>query len=51
MADDRVFIPQSSGGIVRYSDELHSGIKIGPVAVVVFIVVVIVLELILHQLL
>ena len=45
---ERISLPQSGGGIVRYSEDYHSKLEIGPIAVVVMIVAVIVIELGLH---
>ena len=48
MADNKIRMPLSSGGLLRYSDESKSKIMIKPTVVVVMIVIVIVIEFILH---
>ena len=40
MASDKIQMPSSGGGLLRYSDEFKSKIEISPVAVVVAIIVV-----------
>ena len=47
---ERIQMPQSGGGIVRYSEDYHSRLEMGPVAVIVMIVVVILVEAGLHTL-
>jgi len=44
MADDRISMPSSFGGIVRYFDEYKSSIRLKPAHVILIIVLVIVLE-------
>lgn len=48
MAKDRIQMPTSGGGLVRYFDDYKSKITFGPWVVIIMIAVVIVLELILH---
>jgi len=48
MADDRIRMPSSEGGLVRYSDEATSRIQIKPEIVVGFAIGVIVLAIALH---
>ena len=48
MADNRISIPSSGGGIVRYFDDYKSKIEFTPMVVVVLIVAVILVEIILH---
>ena len=43
MADNRIQMPQSSSGIVRYFDEFKSKIEFGPWTVIVIIGVIIIL--------
>jgi len=50
MADNKIHIPQSSGGIVRYFEDYKSKIEISPYVAIGFIALVIILELILHTL-
>lgn len=48
MADDRIRMPSSMGGLVRYFDEYRSRISFKPGSVVVIAVIVIIIMLILH---
>ena len=48
MSDDRIQMPSSGGGIVRYFDDYRSKIEFGPKVVVGIIIAVIVVELIIH---
>lgn len=50
MADDKIRMPSSGGGIVRYFEDYKSKIEIGPMVVVAMIIIVIILEMILHYL-
>lgn len=45
---EKVFIPQTGGGIVRYSEDDHYGLKLQPEHVVAFTVLVILGEILLH---
>lgn len=49
MADDKIRMPSSGGGLMRYYDEYKSKIEIPPTAIIITIVVVIVLAIILHS--
>ena len=49
MADNRITLPSSSGGLLRYFDEYKSKIEFKPGYVIAFIVLVIILEIILHM--
>ncbi|MBI3036223.1 preprotein translocase subunit Sec61beta [Candidatus Woesearchaeota archaeon] len=44
MADERISMPASQGGLVRYYNEYKSKIRIKPIHVVAFAIAVIVLE-------
>ena len=46
--DNKITLPSSGSGIVRYFDELKSKITIKPEVVIIIIAVVVILELILH---
>ena len=48
MADNKINLPSSGGGLIRYFDEFKSKIVFKPQVVIVFIALVIILELILH---
>ncbi len=45
MADDRISMPASQGGLVRYYNEYKSKVRVKPIHVVAFAVAVIVLEI------
>jgi preprotein translocase subunit Sec61beta len=47
MTKDRISMPSSMGGLVRYFDEYKSSIEFKPGHIIVLIVVVILIELIL----
>ena len=42
MAEDKIVMPSSMGGLVRYFDEYHSKIQLKPVYVVLIIILVVV---------
>ncbi len=48
MADNKISLPQSGGGLVRYSDASTSRISMSPAAVIVIIVLAMILIIILH---
>lgn len=48
MAQQKVSMPSSMGGLVRYFDEYKSKFEIKPGHVIILIVVVIIIEIILH---
>ena len=48
MADNKVQMPQSGGGLVRYFDDYKTKLSISPVTVIVMILVVIFIEALLH---
>ena len=47
---DKIQMPQSGGGLVRYFDDFKSKIEFSPWVIVGIIVAIIILELIVHQL-
>ena len=47
MADERITLPSSQGGLVRYFNEYKSKIRIKPIHVVALAVTVIIFELLL----
>jgi len=49
MADNRIQMPSSSGGLVRYFDDIKSKLSFSPYVVVGLIVLVIIIEFILHK--
>lgn len=48
MANERINMPSSMGGLVRYFDEYKSRISFKPGNVIVLIIIVIVIMIILH---
>ena len=48
MADNRIQMPSSGGGIISYSKDFHSKIEISPGTVIFLIILLIVLEVLLH---
>ncbi|MBT3866269.1 preprotein translocase subunit Sec61beta [Candidatus Woesearchaeota archaeon] len=50
MAQDKIQMPQSGGGLVRYFDNYHTKIEISPKTVVFMIVAVIIVEILIHAL-
>lgn len=48
MADNRIQMPSSGGGLVRYFDDYKSKIEFSPTVVVVMIVVVAIFEIFLN---
>ena len=49
MAQDKVNMPSSGGGILRYYEGYKSKVEIKPIYVLAFIVVVIILEIYLYK--
>ena len=49
MSDNKIHLPQSGGGIVRYFDEFKSKIELSPIVIVGVIIAIIIIEIILHQ--
>ena len=45
---ERINMPTSGGGLVRYFDDYKSKLEIAPIMVVIAIIVIIVVELYLH---
>lgn len=48
MAEDRIRLPSSGGGLVRYFEDYKSKIEFSPIIVIVMIIVVVLIELYLH---
>ncbi len=46
--DNKISMPSSGGGLVRYFDESVSRIRLKPGYVIVMVAVIIIIELILH---
>jgi len=49
MADDKIRLPSSGGGLVRYFEDYKSKIEFKPHYVFAFIILVIVIELVLYK--
>ncbi|MFH1592649.1 MAG: preprotein translocase subunit Sec61beta [Candidatus Woesearchaeota archaeon] len=49
MADNKIQMPQSGGGIVRYFDDFKSKIEFSPWVIIGVIIFIIILELLLHK--
>ena len=50
MAQEKISMPQSGGGLVRYFDDYKSKFEISPMAVVYMIIAVIIIEILIHAL-
>ena len=50
MAQQKIQMPQSGGGLVRYLDNYHTKIEISPQSVVYMIIAVILIEILIHAL-
>lgn len=48
MARDRISMPQSTGGLIRYFDEYKSKLQMKPALIIVLVIIVIILEIFLH---
>jgi preprotein translocase subunit Sec61beta len=48
MGNNKVQMPSSGGGIVRYFDDYKSKIQFRPEHIIVLVIVVIIIEVILH---
>jgi preprotein translocase subunit Sec61beta len=48
MADDRIRLPSSMGGLVSYTSEYDSKIQFRPAYVIVFCIIVILIAVFLH---
>ena len=49
MADNKIQMPSSGGGLVRYFDDIKTKFEIKPLYVIIFIALVIVVELYLYK--
>lgn len=49
MADNKIQMPRSSGGLVRYFDDYKSKIEFSPYWIIGAIVLVVIVEFILHK--
>lgn len=48
MADERIRMPSSGGGLVRYFEDYKSKVEFKPSVVLIMIVIVILIEIIIH---
>ncbi len=49
MADNRISLPSSGGGLVRYFDDYKSKLEIKPIVIIVIIIAVIIIEIYLYK--
>lgn len=47
--DNRITLPSSGGGLMRYSDETSSRVKVSPVTVMVIIGIIIVVAILINM--
>lgn len=48
MSDDKISMPATSGGLVRYFDDFQSKIEIKPSIIIAIIVLITIVEMFLH---
>jgi len=48
MAQEKIQMPSGMGGLVRYFDEYKSSIEFKPGTIILFIVIVLIIEFLLH---
>ena len=48
MGQDKIQMPSGMGGIMRYFDDYKSKIEFKPGYIIIFVVVIIIIEIILH---
>ena len=48
MSDEKIRMPSGTGGLVRYFDEYKSKIEFKPGLIILFVIIVILIEIILH---
>ncbi len=48
MAQDKIQMPSSSGGLVRYFDDYKSKVTFSPTAIIIVIAIIIIIELLLR---
>lgn len=51
MADNKIRLPSSGGGLVNYYDDAKSKIEFKPHYIVAFVIGIIILEILLHKVL
>ena len=49
MADNKVQLPSGMGGLVRYSEHSTTKVQFKPGTVIIFIVLIIIIEILLHM--
>lgn len=49
MSDNKIQLPQSGGGLVRYFDDYKSKLKFSPLVVIILIILVVIIEFFLHR--
>jgi preprotein translocase subunit Sec61beta len=48
MADTKMRMPSSQGGLIRYFDDYKSKIEFKPIHIVILVILIIVIEIFLH---
>ena len=48
MAEDKIHIPSSGGGLTRFNEDSDTKIKLSPGAVIIFCIVVVIIITLLH---
>ncbi len=48
MAENKIQMPSGMGGLIRYSDQATSKIQFRPGLIIVFIILIILIEVLLH---
>ena len=48
MGQDKISMPSSGGGLMRYFDEYKSKIEFKPGMIIILVVIIIIIEVILH---
>jgi len=48
MADNKINLPSSGGGLIRYFEEFKSKFTLKPQHVIAFIILVVIVEILLH---
>ena len=47
--DNKIHLPSSGGGLIRYSEDSKSKLEINPIVIVAVIVLVIIIEIVLYK--
>ena len=49
MAQEKIQMPASTAGLVRYFDDYKSKIQFKPSKIIIFIIIIIIMEILLHR--